>query len=174
MMKVNNTIKRAMEILKSVKKPNTYVTIMTWEVNNGYDADLDLKMRAYFKEVNTIADEELRKAMADIWNATIEFYYTEPLEEPKQYTEDQINIKTLIANNIEINYKSCVRVATNKGARLMITWADGRRKLLTLWEPESKSLNFDACEKELCDLHALGTKDYRSALAALVAKYNRA
>ena len=65
-------------------------------------------------------------------------------------------------------------VSTNKGQKVLITYKDGSKGLPQTLRTAKKEemLNFDACEKELIDLAELGSHDFRSALAALVAKYH--
>lgn len=171
-------IKRAIEILKSVKKVSEFDMMQNWYENNGYDATFDKQMKSYFKTISPISDEELRQAMCDVWNATLEFYYTEPKNEEceieKALSEAQRIRRSVKPEDKAKGVAKTEVVITSKGQKVLITFRDGSKVLRNLYESPQKDemLNFDACEKELIDLAELGSHDYRSALAALVAKYN--
>ena len=115
--------------------------------------------------------------MCDVWNATLEFYYTEPHAEEceieKAISEEQRVKKSVTAEDEARGVASIQKVKTNKGEKVLVTYLDGSKGLRKLWEaprPE-QMLNFDACEKELIDLAELGSHDYRTAIAKLVEKY---
>lgn len=169
-----------MEILKSVKKKSEFDMMLEWEMYNGYDPIFDKQMKGYFAIVNPIENEELRTAMCDIWNATLEFYYTAPKNEEceieQAISEAQRIKKSATDEDRAIGILSMVKVKTDKGQRVLIERKDGRKILRKLYEAPRKEemLDFEACQKELIDLAELGSRDYRSAIAALVAKYKRA
>lgn len=177
-METRQIIKKAIAILKSVKKKSNFDMEQDWYENNGYDANFDNQMRGYFSTIRPLADQELHQAMCDVWNATLEFYYTEPKTEEceieKALTEAQRIRRSVTAEDKARGVALVELVKTNKGQKVLITYLDGSKGLRKLYEEPTKeqSLNFDACEKELIDLAELGSHDYRSALAALVAKYN--
>ena len=152
-MTTRETIKKAIEILKSVKKKSNFDLMLDWEVNNGYDPTFDKQMKGYFATIQTLTNEELHKTMSDVWNATLEFYYTEPKNEECEI-EQALSERQRIQRSVTAEDKS-----------------KGLRKLYEQPKKE-EMLNFDACEKELIDLAELGSHDFRSALAALVAKYH--
>ena len=171
-------ITRAMNILRSVEKKSNFDQMLIWETQAGYDADFDKKMKGYFREIRPITDAELHEAMVDIWNSTLEFYYTEPKNEEceieQALSEEKRIQRSATAEDRARGIARIEVVATNKGQKAMITFKDGGRILRKLYQEPKKedTLNFDACEKELHDLAELGSHDYRSALAALVAKYS--
>jgi len=177
-MTTRETIQRAIEILKSVKRKSNFDLMLDWEVNNGYDPIFDKQMKGYFAIVNPLANVELREAMYDVWNATLQFYYTEPKSEECEI-EKALNEKQRIQRSVTSEDKArgvatVDVVTTNKGQKVLITYNDGSKALRKLYEEPKKEemLNFDACEKELIDLAEFGSHDFRSALAALVAKYH--
>lgn len=176
-MTTRETIQKAIGILKTVKKKSEYDIMQDWYLNSGYDGDFDKKMKGYFSTINILSNQELHQTMCDVWNATLEFYYTEPHTEEceieKAISEEQRVKKSITAEDKARGVVNFQKVHTNKGERVLITYRDGSKILRKLWEapkPE-QMLNFDACEKELIDLAELGSHDYRSALAKLVEKY---
>lgn len=178
MTTVRETIQRAIEILKSVKKKSNFDMMLDWETNNGYDPVFDKQMKGYFSTIQPLTNEELHKTMCDVWNATLEFYYTEPKNEEceieQAISEAQRIKKSATSADQAIGICKMEVVKTDKGQRVLITRKDGSKALRKLYEAPKKEemLNFDACEKELIDLAELGSHDFRSALAALVAKYH--
>jgi len=177
-MTTRENIQRAIGILKSVKKKSNFDLMLDWEVNNGYDPIFDKQMKSYFAIVNPLANVELREAMCDVWNATLQFYYTEPKNEEceieKALSEKQRIQRSVTSEDKARGVATVDVVMTNKGQKVLITYNDGSKTLRKLYEEPKKEemLNFDACEKELIDLAEFGSHDFRSALAALVAKYN--
>ena len=175
--KQKEIITRAMNILRSVERKSNFDQTLIWETQAGYDADFDKKMKGYFREISPIADAELREAMSDIWNATLQYYYTEPKTEEceiEQTLSEEKRIQcSATAEDRAKGIDHIEVVATNKGQKALIIFKDGSNILRKLYQEPKKedTLNFDACEKELHDLAELGSHDYRSALAALVAKY---
>lgn len=176
-MTTRETIQKAIGILKTVKKKSEYDIMQDWYLNSGYDGDFDKKMKGYFSTINILSNQELHQTMCDVWNATLEFYYTGPRTEEceieKAISEEQRVKKSITAEDKARGVVNFQKVHTNKGERVLITYRDGSKILRKLWEapkPE-QMLNFDACEKELIDLAELGSHDYRSALAKLVEKY---
>ena len=177
-MTTRETIKKAIEILKSVKKKSNFDLMLDWEVNNGYDPTFDKQMKGYFATIQTLTNEELHKTMSDVWNATLEFYYTEPKNEECEI-EQALSERQRIQRSVTAEDKAkgvigVELVSTNKGQKVLITYKDGSKGLRKLYEQPKKEemLNFDACEKDLMALAELGSHDFRSALAALVAKYH--
>lgn len=174
-MKTNEIIEKAIGILKSVEKKSDYDVMVDWEINNGYDAKFDKQMKGYFATINPIMGTELHTAMCDVWNATLEFYYTKPATEEceieKALSEAERIRKTITAEDKARGVEKKELVSTNKGQRLLIIFRDGSKILRKLYEAPKNVLNFDACERELIDLANLGSKDYRKALAALVERY---
>jgi len=177
-MTTRETIQRAIEILKSVRRKSNFDLMLDWEVNNGYDPIFDKQMKSYFAIVNPLDNVELREAMCDVWNATLQFYYTEPKNEEceieKALSEKQRIQRSVTSEDKARGVATVDVVTTNKGQKVLITYNDGSKALRKLYEEPKKEemLNFDACEKELIDLAEFGSHDFRSALAALVAKYH--
>lgn len=177
-MKTREIIKKAMEILKSVRVKSEFDMMRDWYESNGYDATFDKQMKGYFATINPFGQTELHQAMCDVWNATLEFYYTDPRNEEceieKALTEAQRIRRSVTEADWAKGVTNYELVKTSKGQKVLITYRDGSKGLRKLYEEPRKDqiLNFDACEKELIDLAELGSHDYRSALAALVAKYN--
>lgn len=177
-METREIIKKAIEILKSVKVKSEFDMMQDWYESNGYDASFDKQMKGYFATIKAFGESELHQAMCDVWNATLEFYYTEPRNEEceieKALSEAQRIRRTITDSDKARGVAHYELVMTNKGQKVMITYRDGSKGLRKLYEEPKKDqlLNFDACEKELIDLAELGSHDFRSALAALVAKYN--
>lgn len=170
-------ITKAMNILRSVERKSNFDMTLMWEMEGGFDADFDKKMKGYFGTIRPVAETELHKAMADIWNATIEFYYTEPKNEECEIEQALSEAKRIqrsaTIEDVKRGVEKIEVVSTPKGQKALITFKDGGKILRKLYEAPKKEdmLNFDACEKELIDLAEFGSHDYRSALAALVAKY---
>lgn len=177
-MGTKEKIKEAIRILKSVKVRTKFEMEQNWYECQGYDADFDAKMKGYFKTINPLTNEELKKTMCDVWNATLGFYYTEPRSE-KESSEEMTDLermkKSVKAEDKTKGVQKTEIVNTNNGRRVLIIFKDGSRKLRSLYDTPKKHavLNFDACEKELLGLSELGTHDFRSALAALLDKYSK-
>lgn len=177
-MKTREIIKKAMEILKSVKVKSEFDMMQDWYESNGYDATFDKQMKGYFSAISPFGESELHQAMCDVWNATLTYYYTPAREEECEIEKALTEAQRIRRSVTEADWAKGVAhyevVKTNKGQKVLITYRDGSRGIRKLYEEPRKDqiLNFDACEKELIDLAELGSHDYRSALAALVAKYN--
>ena len=174
-MTIRENIQRAMEVLKSVKKKSNFDLMLDWETNNGYDPTFDKQMKSYFAIINPIDNEELRETMCDIWNATLTYYYTEPRDEENdpELMSDMDKIRLIIRREgIAQEVAKIEIVGTPKGIRALLLMKDGTKKLRKIELPsKEQTLNFEACEKELIDLAELGSHDFRTALAALKAKY---
>ncbi len=177
-METRKIIKKAIEILKSVKVKSEFDMMQDWYEHNGYDATFDKQMKGYFATISPFGESELHQAMCDVWNATLTYYYTPAREEEceieKALSEAQRIQRSITVEDRAKGVAKYELVKTSKGQKVLITYQDGSKGLRKLYEEPTKeqSLNFDACEKELIDLAELGSQDYRSALAALVAKYN--
>ena len=167
-----------MEILKSVRVKSEFDMMQDWYVCNGYDSTFDKQMKGYFATIKVFGECELHQTMCDVWNATLEFYYTNPrneeCENEKALTEAQRIRRSITEADKTKGVARYELVKTDKGQKVLITYRDGSKSLRKLYEEPRKDqiLNFDACEKELIDLAELGSHDFRSALATLVAKYN--
>ena len=174
---MKETIKEAMGILKSVRVRTEFEMEQIWNEFSGYDAEFDQKMKRYFKIISPLQDRELHSAMCDVWNATLEFYYTEkkveecPLE---AMTDEKRMWKSVTAEDKKRKIKRVEIVVTGNGRKVLVSFLDGSKAIRTLYQEKRKEemLNFDGCEKELIDLAELGTKDYRSALQSLLNKYS--